>query len=442
MPTYRPEGAYRATGLPVDDAALFRAWQFLSAHREMQPPLYQNDFTQRLAQRLIDAGERHIAVTGGALLCMMMPEMGTPIARAVSADTAATAAEFSQHIRSRFAYFDLASPPVQKITLAYMTAIMDGLQKKGDAFLAALSEAALHGGAGKLELTLLIDPRAFLLAADKSQGTTGNARLENLFVDAALEYQAYYQSYLQQLLGSELLSAAAHAAVATRLQGQPPLPRLHETAIPVSELLVDVYAQICRDPRVTFEAAVEAIRLTEIIADAGETVPAPLAAALLYAALPHIGPTDEVFLEKLGAGEVVEILQDNRAARKQHLSLAHAPVSLQQMELAGVILTLRDGQQMIGQMQQHLDGQMQAAPVEHRQLFVAKTLTPLQATMQDIQNIVLADADNASCPALVTEARAQMRLLSHMITQISNHVRLSGPQPQPKPQRRPEPGGM
>lgn len=433
MVTYPQTGTYAAQDLPANDRVLFCAWQFLGARQTLQPQAYQGDFTLKILRRLMSLGEKRPPATAAALLLMMPASVSTQIARAVSPDVPAIIQDYAHHARTRFAYIDQASPAAQKIVACFLINALTEFRAKGDAEIMKIAAAEENGTPeGKITISLLPAPRDFQLVADKIQECTGSTRVESALVDAVLEYQAYYEDYLQQLAGYKIVQKSLGDRLQARFEGEPPRPRLDETAIPGSDIAAAVYAQICMDPRVSFDQACTTVRLTEIIADAGETNPVVLAAALLQAAYPVVSPTDEAFLSQLGGGIVapaVDLLRDNIDFKKTAAPLAYGPQSLRQLELARVIARLRDGQLVLDDLQATLDGPLRGASADARETYAAHALVTLQGAVSDMKNGILTEVDELDCPVLADEAKAQLRLLTHMIDRATSEIGLGILQP-------------
>lgn len=432
MTTMPQPGDFSASGLPHHQD-VFNAWLFLQANNTAQPPMYRDGFGVALAKTLLDSGERRPQILAAGLLAIMPPALNNLIRRRVSADCAATVQEFARHAMTRYAYIDFASPDVKKITMAVMQANMTQMEKHGEQTLERLRKFERDDQATiDIAVPMLPDQRSFLLIYDKVSDTTGNAQLENTYLDAALSYSAYRNDYLRQLSTMRTLPARLHQAVAQQLQENPPAPLFEATLLLDTPEIRAIYEQLRLDPRVNAEQLQDAVGIAEILSDSGDCAPVTVAAALLGTCLPHINSADTQFLRDIAGDDTLDIITDNAEAARAQLPVDQAPAPLQHITLARAILAMREGEQVAARLCEQLDIHASDLSAQDRSRYAAQTTQAIGHDLQEIIETLQPHAHDMSAPALAGALDSQIRRTFEELKRLRDFV---SPEDRAKAQR-------
>ncbi len=434
MTTLPQPGEYQETGLPQQQD-IFNAWLFLQANTDAQPATYRNGLTVNLATSLLDNGERRPQILGAALLAVMPPVMNGLIKRRVGSECADIVAEFSRHAMTRFAYIDFATPEVKKITLAMMCATMSRMQTDGEDMLARLRKLDMQGEDNvEIAIPMLPDARSFMLISDKVSGTTGNTRLENVYLDAALTYSAFRSDYLYQLSTLSMLPARAYHSIAANLQVDPVIEHFDTTLLPDTPEIRALYEQLRMDPRVKPAQFLDAIEAAEIMADSGDCAPVAVGAALLSICLPHIGSQDERFLRDIAGDDILATIADNADAARAQVPIQLAPAALQQITLARAIIALRDGERVAARAFTQLDLHGDALSREDKHRYAAQTTQAIGRGLENIISSLQPFAGDMNAPALARALDMQIYRTFEELKRLRSFVlpRNSAPAPRPR----------
>lgn len=422
MTTMPQPGDFSASGLPQHQD-IFNAWLFLQANNAAQPPMYRDGFGVALAKTLLDSGERRPQMLAAGLLAIMPPALNNLIRRRVGTDCAATVQEFARHAMTRYAYIDFASPDVKKITMAVMQANMMQMEKHGEQTLERLRKFERDDQATiDIAVPMLPDQRSFLLIYDKVSDTTGNAQLENAYLDAALSYSAYRNDYLRQLSTMRALPARLHQAVAQQLQENPPAPLFEATLLLDTPEIRAIYEQLRLDPRVNAEQLQDAVGIAEILSDSGDCAPVTVAAALLGSCLPHINSADTNFLRDIAGEDALDIITDNAEAARAQLPVDQAPAPLQHITLARAILAMREGEQVAARLCEQLDIHASDLSAQDRSRYAAQTTQAIGHDLQEIIETLQPHAHDMSAPALAGALDSQIRRTFEELKRLRDFV--------------------
>lgn len=434
MTTLPQPGDYQTTGLPQQQD-IFSAWLFLQANTDALPATYRNGLTAALATSLLDNGERRPQILSAALLAVMPPVMNGLIKRRVGSDCADIVAEFSRHAMTRFAYIDFATPEVKKITLAMMCATMSRMEADGDDMLARLRKLEMQGEDNiDIALPMLPDARSFLLISDKVSGTTGNTRLENVYLDAALTYSAFRNDYLYQLSTLAILPVRAHQTIAAHLQDDPLIDQFDTTLLPDTHEIRAIYAQLCLDPRVKPVQLLDALDVAEIMADSGDCAPVTVGAALLGTCLPHIGVQDEHFLRDIAGDDILATIADNADAARAQVPIELAPVALQQITVARAIVAMRDGERVAARAYTQLDLHGEDLSRDDKHRYAAQTTQAIGRSLENIISSLQPHTADMQSPALTHALDMQIYRTFEELKRLRSFVlpRNSAPAPRPR----------
>lgn len=438
MTTMPQPGDYSASGLPQHQD-IFNAWMFLQMNNAAQPPMYRDGFGVALAKSLLDAGERRPQMLAAGLLAIMPPALNGVISRRVGADCAATVQEFARHAMTRYAYIDFASPEVKKITMAVMRANMTQMEKHGEQTLERLRKFESNSEESTIDIAvpMLPDQRSFLLIYDKVSGTTGNAQIENSYLDAALSYSAYRGDYLRQLSTMRALPARLHQAVAAQLQETPQAAHFDTTLLLDTPEIRAIYEQLRLDPRVSAEQLQDAVGIAEILSDSGDCAPVTVAAALLGTCLPHINSADTHFLRDIAGEDTLDLINDNAEAARAQLPVDQAPVPLQHITLARAILAMREGEHVAARLCTQLDLHASDIPEQERSRYAAQTTQAIGHDLQEIIETLQPHAHDMGAPALASALDSQIRRTFEELQRLRDFV---SPQDRAQMKRTQRPG--
>lgn len=432
MTTLPQPGDYQTTGLPAQQD-VFAAWLFLQTNAEAQPATYRNGMTVELAKSLLDSGERRPAILGAALLAVMPPVMTGLIKRRVGAECANIVGEFARHAMTRFAYIDFATPEVKKITLAMMCATMARMQADGDDMLARLRKFEAQGEENiDIAIPMLPDARSFMLIADKVSGTTGNTRLENVYLDAALTYAAFRADYLTQLATLSVLPPRAHQSIAAHLQDDPQTDYFDTTLLPDTPEMRALYEHLRLDPRVKPAQFLSALDVAEIMADSGDCAPAAVGAALLGICLPHIGTQDIYFLRDIASDAILHTVADNADAARAQVPIQLAPAALQQITLARAIVAMRDGERVAARAFTQLDLHGDDLSSDDKHHYAAQTTQAIGRSLENIISGLQPHAADMQAPALARALDMQIYRTFEELKRLRSFVKPRNSAPAPR----------
>lgn len=433
MTTLPQPGDYQQTGLPQHQD-IFSAWLFLQANNDAQPSTYRNGMSVELAKSLLNAGERRPTLLNAALLAVMPPVMNGLIKRRLGSECAEVVAEFSRHAMTRFAYIDFASVDVKKITLALMCATMDRMEKDGDDMLARLRKLEAQGEENiDIALPMLPDQRSFMLIYDKVSESTGNTRLENVYLDAALTYTSFRNDYLYQLSTLQVLPARAHQTIASHLQEDPLIEHFDTTLLLDTMENRAIYEHLRLDPRVKPAQFLDALDVAEIMSDSGDCAPTAVGAALLSQCLPHIGAQDLHFLQDIAGDDVLNVISDNADAARSQLPFEDAPMPLQQHTVARAIVSLREGERMAARafMQLDLHGDDLSSDDKHR--YAAQTTQAIGRPLENIISTLQPHTAAMQSPALAHALDMQIYRTFEELQRLRSFVKPRNSAPAPRP---------
>src|SRR5688572_29566726 len=141
---------YRATGLPQNDMAVFKAYSTYAKNAKSLPEEtgLSEDFGIRIAQAINTATNGDSNLVKLALLSTTPPAAWGVLERSFGKDVVSQMEESIKHSRTGYAYIDLASEPVKLLALASAIAIFDEMKAKNDQASAQLENLA--GGMGDM----------------------------------------------------------------------------------------------------------------------------------------------------------------------------------------------------------------------------------------------------------------------------------------------------
>ncbi len=395
-------GDYQQTGLPMQPD-VFKAWLFLQAHSDAQPPSYRTGITTTLAKTLYDLGEHKPDLLVAALLSVMSPSILPTITRRIGEECAVTIAAFSQQAIARFAYIDLASTAVQKITMAMMCATMEQMRQKGEEMLADLQAIEnREGDTINITLPMLPDERSFMLIYDKIADTTGNQQLENVYLDTVLEYAAFRLDYLRQLSNMRILPPQTLQGIARQLEDSGYIPPVFEaTGLPETTQMRAIYTQLSTDPRVKPDTLKNAVDIAAVLTDSDESSHTTIAAALLGNALPHLGKLDHQYLRDIAGEDVLATIEDNNDAIVSDVPMGTSPLSLRHISVAQAIVALREGTTSLTTMRAHLSSDdARSLPPEARRRYASQAIQGVGILLQDVVVGLQPQASSMRAPKL------------------------------------------
>jgi hypothetical protein len=440
MPSFLPPGAYAATGLPREDYDLFRVWLFVTGDAALATNSRQYD-TVAVARTLMKHGEKKLPVLAAALLATMPRKLAPIIARRFGQEVADVFTEVALHDATRFAYIDNASPAAQKVALALGLHGIAFLQDHGQKQIESFYEALQSGRAGdSMHISLLTPPRYFMLLADKTAGTTGNDRLENIYMDEAYTYTAYYRDYLQQLLSFESLPASARQQVGLRLRPEAEHRPVEATALwkGTWESPQALYDRLKLDPRLTPAALSSAAEVAAVLLDSGESTNRTACAALLIGAFGGLIKSDQILLAHLGWRPEADIARAATLAQAREIPVAARQAPLQQIELAKATALYKAAIHSCEKAEKRLSQSPETADPAIRQHYAAQLLLPFRKMTAEHKANVMPALASLPHPALVEELKAQFALLVHTIDRAEAAAHPAGLLT-PRPQR--PPGG-
>ncbi|MEZ0223891.1 MAG: hypothetical protein ACAH83_05005 [Alphaproteobacteria bacterium] len=368
---------YRSSGLPQNDTAVFKAYSTYAKNAKdlTQETGLSEDFGIKIAQAINTATGGDSNLVTLALMSTMPPATWGVVERSFGKDVVNQMEESLKHSRTGYAYIDQASEPVKALALASAIALFDELKEKNDKASQQFENllGGLNGGLGGgmggdmdgmpdmdalnsvlpgMIQGMLPDTNVYGQLARNLSDKTSYPQLAQMLTDKLEEFK-FAQAEQQEKLAQMGIIIAGPGMGIMGAPVEVRYPSFDETGLLDDPKVRAAYDAVINNPRTqpdSFEGALAAGKLLSTLPVSKN--PLTVAAAVLDISIRDLNQDDFEFLGKKLDWDVIELVQKYGT---------HSPL---------------------------MQGQLEKAPVEAKQIVVANLTVQMTHVREGVQEML------------------------------------------------------